>query len=659
MNDVLRGNLVGEAVRIGDELAAKAIRDGRMLYWKTAGMDRLGNRMWTQSERIYDGGSGIALFFLELYSQTGLERFLDIALRAMEWVSLHSERNPTDQYGFYSGRMGVAYCSTKFFATTNDTDFLGIASSVARSSTSFLSSNSLCSDLLYGTAGTILGLLHVHSATKEEWIVEQINLFVGHMLGCMNQGMNGLFWDRSFLNAKGLCGFAHGAAGIGFVFLELGHYFQNESFYWIAEQAFNYENFHYNGQSRNWPDYRKGIYNSHDAEQHKNAYARGDISCFYEYGDMNAWCHGAAGLGMARLWGYDLLRKASYKDDVERAIDQTSLKDLDVDGSKMNFILCHGAIGNAMLFLEAYRVLNESQYLEMSEEIALKCIERKGDQLLYGAEVDQILREDTSLFLGQTGVGYFYLVLAGSKQNPSILAPRCNNVSLTILTNVYPSLVISDTEMKKRTLEVSFPKSVAIVEKIASGLLEQFLLAKPPTREGFVDLIARDLPAIHGGLCLKDAVTWEEQIARLGESTENYSLLYIRNLYLTDRALSVTSLEDQTFLQLEMSLNEDASLVQTRWDWGNESNFLDNLSTEPAIHHYVILALPEGVATTKLNEQTFALLQSFSGSPTIVKSTAHHFMELFGFSEDDYAPVERFVIDQAKSALASRILVLR
>jgi len=43
-----------------------------------------------------------------------------------------------------------------------------------------------------------------------------------------------------------LCGFSHGASGIGATFLELGYYFSNPVFYRIALDIFSHEDQYFN-----------------------------------------------------------------------------------------------------------------------------------------------------------------------------------------------------------------------------------------------------------------------------------------------------------------------------------------------------------------------------------------------------------------------------
>jgi lantibiotic modifying enzyme len=83
---------------------------------------------------------------------------------------------------------------------------------------------------------------------------------------------------------QGLLGFSHGASGFAAALARLHASTGDDRFLKAAESALAYERRHFDGQKRNWPDFRTG----------------GNV------GDSVAsWCHGAPGiaLGRACLWG--------------------------------------------------------------------------------------------------------------------------------------------------------------------------------------------------------------------------------------------------------------------------------------------------------------------------------------------------------------------
>src|SRR5262249_43435467 len=314
---------------------------------------------------------------------------------------------------------------------------------------------------------------------------------------------------------RGLCGFSHGAAGIGWVLLAVGQYLHNAAFSWLAEQAFAYESACYNSAQQNWPDFRKGIYEPADYARHYAAYRAKDGAFFTTGGDVNAWCHGAAGIGLARLRAYELLQRAGYKQDVENAIAKTQCTDVEAASSPSSCSLCHGCAGNAELFLEAYRLWPEPRYLAPATQIASNMLRFQHTHGWYPSGYRGLhAQEDTSLFLGNAGIGYFYLRLLDPLRTSSILAPwitsRCSNPAALAS---YRFLTMTPGEMQKMLLTKIFPRTLAVMGQqcptnvwddggpdLATGsapLHERFLSATldaratfpPPVQERLADIV--------------------------------------------------------------------------------------------------------------------------------------------------------------------------
>lgn len=161
---------------------------------------------------------------------------------------------------------------TRVAAVTQESCFLDQALQMVRPMASALRSPALAADVLSGTAGIVLGLLHLYDASGAPWLLELIDLGIQRLFQQACVAPHGVYWDQSPQLIRGLCGFSHGAAGIGWVLLAVGQYVHNAAFSWLAEQAFVYESAYYNATQQNWPDFRKGIYEPADYAQHYAAY---------------------------------------------------------------------------------------------------------------------------------------------------------------------------------------------------------------------------------------------------------------------------------------------------------------------------------------------------------------------------------------------------
>lgn len=135
---------------------------------------------------------------------------------------------------------------------------------------------------------------------------------------------------------------------------------------------------------------------------------------------MVAWCHGAPGIGLARLDALKYVGDGALHSEIDAAL-QTTL----AHGFGLNHCLCHGDMGNLEFVQSAVSRLSLDQYEEPVQHLTsmlLDSIEREG--WVTGVPMGV---ETPGLMLGIAGIGYQLLRLASPERIPSILllAPPC------------------------------------------------------------------------------------------------------------------------------------------------------------------------------------------------------------------------------------------
>jgi hypothetical protein len=676
----LKKDLLDEARRIGDWLLAEAETDENGMHWKTMTMDINQSISFTKSESIYSGVSGIVLFFLELFKQTQNRRYMDAAVEGIKWAVNYCKKNPSNYYAFFTGRMGVSYTLLQMHKFTREKEYLENAIAAARGCKEALEDPPGVDDLINGTSGTILGLLHLHAATGEKWILEFIDCFTRNLVDRAHHGPAGLYWDRSPQQVSGLCGFSHGAAGIGFVFLELAHYFQNEAFYFIARQAFLYERYFFNQakKHKNWPDLRKGIYTDDDYQEHQKAFLEGNMDFFTRGSDMNAWCHGAAGIGLSRLRAWQLLETPFYKTEVQIAVDKTILTDIESSNHNPLFILCHGSGGNAELFIYAYQILRDKKYLSMAEKIALNALayHEKHNHYLAGYRAPGA-GEDRSLFMGSAGIGYFLLRVADPFHVPSILAPTIDvtlNPGELVYDSYYPFIGVSLPDLQKHLLQKDFKRSILISEKIIPGKLNAFFTGHQMDSDeagfslvkSFVGFIEQVIPALSAKEkdVLADVFALENEKRLMDEKIKSHSLLSIKEKILAQQAEKINETDNETFKNLIFRLEEDVRLAVTDWDWreSNREQWLANLDREKGegeedFHPILLKSIPLRIMETRLSPFTYTILYEFQESNPVERVIRAVLDAFESLTPEEEEMLKEKIIQQIKEALLAGILI--
>jgi len=170
----------------------------------------------------------------------------------------------------------------------------------------------------------------------------------------------------------------------------------------LAREGIEFERGLFSAEARNWPDLRAGA-----AEL---AGPHGNGTHF-----MTAWCHGAPGIGLARLAGLPLYDDARVREEIAHATATTL-----AHGFGQNHSLCHGDLGNLDFLLEAARVLGDEALehrVYQQARTSLRVMEERG--WLFGLQRNI---ETPGLMVGLAGIGYGLARLARPERLPSLLA---------------------------------------------------------------------------------------------------------------------------------------------------------------------------------------------------------------------------------------------
>jgi type 2 lantibiotic biosynthesis protein LanM len=172
-------------------------------------------------------------------------------------------------------------------------------------------------DLLVGTAGTVVPLLHLALRTGEErWLA--LASRYGDRVCERAQRINGMAFWPSAQWPGGVGGFAHGSTGVGWTLEKLSAVSGSPLHRDTARAAFAFERSLLVGHEGGWRDLR--------TEDQVIVAA--------------AWCHGAVGIGVAHLDLDPALQRVETREILEIAIP-VALR----HGLGWNHTLCHGDLG--------------------------------------------------------------------------------------------------------------------------------------------------------------------------------------------------------------------------------------------------------------------------------------------------------------------------
>ncbi len=385
---------------VGDRLESLAFRRNGTATW--LGFRRMGDH-WSYEPAgygLYAGIAGIALFLGQLGAVTGESRYLELARAALTTVTGRLRLDPGDWLGIgaYSGLGSVLYTLLQLASAWREPELLAEAESLVETLPGMIERDESL-DVLSGAAGCLLALLRLHAVRPASGTLAAAVLCGERLLAKATEMETGLGWLVPGSGPRPLTGLSHGAAGVGWALMELAAATGEERFHAAARGALAYERSLFSTERGNWPDLRE------DAPVEKPGADRGF---------MCAWCHGAPGIGLARLGCLPVSQDPELRAEIEVAVETTLRQ-----GFGTNHSLCHGDLGNLDFLLEAGRRLGREDLLARVPLLAaaiLQGIEENG--YLSGAI---LAPEMPGLMLGTAGIGYQLLRLAAVEKVPSVL----------------------------------------------------------------------------------------------------------------------------------------------------------------------------------------------------------------------------------------------
>jgi class II lanthipeptide synthase len=384
-----RDVFVAEAGRIAAELSDRAIRRGPGAAW--IGLDWLGDadvfQLTCLGPDLYNGASGIALFLAAHASVTGSKPSGELALAAIADIRKNLKSRNAARIarslgaGGATGLGSIVYAFAAISKCLHDDDLLAEAHAAADLFTDDLIAADKQLDVLGGSAGAILCLLRLYRDSRSEAVLRHAEKCGEHLLAQGRLGAEGRrSWVGQGVGSRALNGMSHGAAGFAYALASLAAATGRDDFTQAASECVAYEDSSYDATRHNWPDLR----------------GAGEPSWPCQ------WCHGAPGIGLARIAAAKrgTMDAKLMADDITNAVagvERTWPNSVDT--------LCCGTLGSVEFLCEAAEALSRGDLRELAARrllAVLQAASASGDYRWNGGK----RRFNLGLFRGLAGVGY-------------------------------------------------------------------------------------------------------------------------------------------------------------------------------------------------------------------------------------------------------------
>ena len=427
---------IAEADRIAAELSRYAIRRGPGAAW--IGLDWLGDSEVFQlvclGPDLYNGSSGIALFLAAHAAATGSKPSGELALAAIALLRKNLTGRNAPRLaralgiGAATGLGSIVYALAVMAKCLNNGDLLADADAAAKLCTDELIAADKQLDVMGGSAGAILGLLRLYRDSQSAALLDRAIKCGEHLLAQRRLGVEGRrSWVGQGVAAQGvganaltqaLNGMSHGAAGFAYALASLAAATGRDDFANAASECIAFEDSSYDAARHNWPDLRGTGTPAWPCQ----------------------WCHGAPGIGLARLGTQRLgtqrlgtqrlgtqrrggknakIDAEPMATDIRNAVagvEQASSGGLDT--------LCCGTLGRIEFMCEAAGVLKRSDLRELAARRLTAVLQRAAATGDYRWNAGK-RQFNPGLFRGLSGIGYTLLrqasLLEGNTSLPNVL----------------------------------------------------------------------------------------------------------------------------------------------------------------------------------------------------------------------------------------------
>jgi type 2 lantibiotic biosynthesis protein LanM len=402
--------LIDEARAVAGRLEETVSRSEGYVGWM--GLMGVQERSWIVAPvggDLYNGLPGISFFLAYLGVAAGDERYVDLSRATLHTAICQADEMKTRfdravrRIGAFSGESGLIYILTHLGHLWNDPSMLEQADRLAGLVNEGIEQDQEF-DVLSGVAGYLCVLASLYRCTGSSNAMEGATRCAEHLLKNSRKMDRGVAWQTLASVAPApLTGFSHGASGIAYALLQMAGLTGEARYQNVALEAIEYERSQFVAGKGNWRDLREL-----------------DGSGSDESRVTTAWCHGAPGIGLARLRTFSFLNDRANRSDFDVALDTTWRS-----GFTGSHCLCHGDLGNAELLLEASKLPGYGSWRGRSLELTADAFAAARARKWICSTPSGV--ETPGLMLGLAGIGYGLLRLADPETIPSVLmldAPR-------------------------------------------------------------------------------------------------------------------------------------------------------------------------------------------------------------------------------------------
>lgn len=364
-------DIIEEAKEIGNWIMNKAYSNSKEVSFFTYTYDENQLSPTIIDASLYNGLSGILLFFIYLHKLSGEKQYYEFYEKILFTIENNTYDNSLD---LFSGSHGLIYIYYRLYVEYRDVATLNKIDELTENIQILLEEKEFKNDWVGGIASLANVYLNLFKVTSNSAYLEISVLCIEKI--------------KSQISTTTLGGFSHGYSSLAVLFIKAGHILSNLEYVSYGQYFIKQDNSFFNDTLQGWTDERE--------ETQDDCLAH--------------WCHGSVGIGLSRLEIQKYYNNVDIEKDIQRAKNHV-LQSKYVDDDT----LCHGNMGRTEIFLS-------SKDYSSSFGLASTVINKKNINGFYNVNnINNFTLVDYGLFTGISGIGYQLLRIHSSTEVPNVL----------------------------------------------------------------------------------------------------------------------------------------------------------------------------------------------------------------------------------------------
>lgn len=362
-------DVLKEAKEIGDFIISKGVysEQGNQISWADITMSGKDRTKWEASNidcSVYDGLSGVALFFLELYSASKEDKYFEVYEKSM--ASAIREADFDNNISAYGGKVSILFPILNEIQKTGKSKFSYYIEDIKTFIKEKINDTEEM-DWLGGNAGVIALMLNTYELLSDKECLD-ISIELGKKI-------------LSNVNIQELndVGYAHGCSGIAVALIRLYECCDNKDFLDKANKLIKRER---------------------------------ELVSDKDYKEQSKWCWGSTGIGLNRLEIYKKYNDKSMLPEIEHSVQMIE------ETMKKNDCLCHGNMSDIELLNQYSQLISDKNDLinKKLSDVYLNKIKSENYSVRCMPQFTSV-----SLFTGLSGIGYQLLRLHNPNKISNVL----------------------------------------------------------------------------------------------------------------------------------------------------------------------------------------------------------------------------------------------